>query len=54
MKIQLSDIPVNPYTTSELVRLCLRKQDVEDDTDNDGEEKSNIFKYYGILRYHTS
>ena len=38
MKIQLSDIPVNPYTTSELVRLCLRKQDVEDDTDNDGEE----------------
>jgi len=38
MKIQLSDIPVNPYTTSELVRLCLRKQDVEDDSDNDREE----------------
>lgn len=28
--MSLSDIPVNPYTASELVRLCLRRQDVED------------------------
>lgn len=35
MEIQLSDIPVNPNTTSELVRLCLRKQDVQDDHDSD-------------------
>lgn len=30
MRVSLSDIPVNPYTASELVRLCLRRQDVED------------------------
>lgn len=28
--MSLCDIAVNPYTASELVRLCLRRQDVED------------------------
>ena len=27
LKVPLSDIAVNPYTVSELVRLCLRKED---------------------------
>lgn len=31
LKVPLSDIPVNPGTCSELVRLCLRRQDVTDD-----------------------
>ncbi|XP_053384171.1 tyrosine-protein kinase BAZ1B-like isoform X2 [Mercenaria mercenaria] len=31
LKVPLSDIPVNPCTCSELVRLCLRRQDVTDD-----------------------
>jgi hypothetical protein len=45
MRVSLSDIPVNPYTASELVRLCLRRQDVEDQstsntsTDTDLEEE---------------
>ena len=37
--MQLSDIPVNPYTASELVRLCLRRQDVDDqDSDDSGDD----------------
>lgn len=41
LKVALSDIPVNPGTCSELVRLCLRKRDVSDsksDTSEDVEE----------------
>ncbi|XP_061178155.1 tyrosine-protein kinase BAZ1B-like isoform X1 [Saccostrea echinata] len=52
MRVSLSDIPVNPYTASELVRLCLRRQDVEDqstsnvstDTDLDEEVSDDIIQ----------
>jgi len=37
LKVPLSDIPVNPATCSELVRLCLRRQDVRDDESDDSE-----------------
>ncbi|KAK3101036.1 hypothetical protein FSP39_000430 [Pinctada imbricata] len=40
IKMQLSEIPVNQYTSSELVRLCLRRQDVDDQaSDASGEEE---------------
>ncbi|CAC5416850.1 BAZ1B [Mytilus coruscus] len=41
IKISLSDIPVNSYTTSELVRLCLRKQDVQEDHNSDSDDEDN-------------
>ena len=42
LKVPLTDIPVNPCTTSELVRLCLRKQDVDDaNSDNSDEDLVN-------------
>ena len=34
----LSELPVNEYTASELVRLCLRHQDIEDDNSSDKDE----------------
>ena len=40
LKVPLSDIAVNPYTVSELVRLCLRKEDAGEgasDVNNDEE-----------------
>lgn len=37
LNVPLGDIAVNPYTVSELVRLCLRKQD-SDDTNSDAAE----------------
>ena len=40
IKVPLNDIPVNPCTTSELVRLCLRKQDITDDKS----DSSNMFE----------
>ncbi|XP_041365624.1 tyrosine-protein kinase BAZ1B-like [Gigantopelta aegis] len=40
LKVQLSDIPVNNYTVSELVRLCLRKNDTDDcDSEESFEEE---------------
>ena len=48
----LSDIAVNPYTSSELVRLCLRKDDQtdvnEDEDDEDLEVVSIVFKDFSI------
>ncbi|VDI06875.1 bromodomain adjacent to zinc finger domain protein 1B [Mytilus galloprovincialis] len=41
IKISLSDIPVNSYTTSELVRLCLRKQDVQEDHHSDSDDEDS-------------
>ena len=41
LKVPLTDIPVNPCTTSELVRLCLRKQDV-DDNNSDNSDESDL------------
>ncbi|KAJ8298927.1 hypothetical protein KUTeg_022987 [Tegillarca granosa] len=55
IKVPLSDIPVNPYTSSELVRLCLRKQDVDDgnsdvsDSEDLKEEEEVVRRIY-ILR----
>jgi hypothetical protein len=44
LKVPLSDIAVNPYTVSELVRLCLRKDDRgsannEDDNEDDDDQE---------------
>ncbi|KAL5007746.1 hypothetical protein ScPMuIL_016552 [Solemya velum] len=38
LKIPLSDIPVNQYTVSELVRLCLRKKDDAEDASDPGSD----------------
>jgi len=37
----LSELPVNEYTASELVRLCLRHQDIEDNPDSDLDEDND-------------
>ena len=42
MRVPLSDIPVNPYTASELVRLCLRRQDVEDQSTSNVSADSDL------------
>lgn len=52
LKVALSDIAVNPYTVSELVRLCLRKDDrgtkeggtkeEEEDEDDDDQEVVSV------------
>ncbi|KAH3882244.1 tyrosine-protein kinase BAZ1B-like [Dreissena polymorpha] len=34
LSVSLNNIPVNPATCSELVRLCLRRQDTKDDSSN--------------------
>ena len=41
MNVPLSDIPVNPCTASELVRMCLRKQDVSDDRSDVSDESDD-------------
>ena len=38
----LTDIPVTQCTTSELVRLCLRKQDADDDAQSDNSDESKL------------
>lgn len=44
----LSDIAVNPYTVSELVRLCLRKEDAgEGSSDMNGDEELEVVSVYG-------
>ena len=35
LSCSLSELPVNEYTASELVRLCLRPQDIHDARDGD-------------------
>ncbi|XP_078333883.1 tyrosine-protein kinase BAZ1B-like isoform X2 [Crassostrea virginica] len=42
MRVPLSDIPVSPYTASELVRLCLRRQDVEDQSTSNVSADSDL------------
>ncbi|XP_055996600.1 tyrosine-protein kinase BAZ1B-like isoform X2 [Ostrea edulis] len=42
MRVSLSDIPVNPYTASELVRLCLRRQDVEDQSTSNTSAETDL------------
>lgn len=38
LRVPLSDIPVNTATCSELIRLCLRKQDLNDSRSFTSEE----------------
>ena len=40
LTVRLSDIPVNEFTASELLRLCLRKQDSEG-SDSEGEDDAS-------------
>ena len=53
IKIPLSDIPVNPHTTSELIRLCLRKQDGDssDEENNADDEDEDENEVVCILHY---
>ncbi|KAL3841380.1 hypothetical protein ACJMK2_019534 [Sinanodonta woodiana] len=39
INVSLSDIPVNPFTASELVRLCLRKRDASHNHEEEEEEE---------------
>jgi hypothetical protein len=39
--MKMSEIPVNQYTASELVRLCLRKHDADDANSFTGSVDSN-------------
>ena len=41
LKVSLSDIPVNPYTVAELMRLCLRKHDSETDGISNADSESS-------------
>ena len=40
MNTPLADIPVNPYTASELVRLALRKNDIDGPDENESDVSS--------------
>ena len=43
LEVALSEIPVNPCTCSELVRLCLRRRDTSDDrSSNTSEEEEEL------------
>ncbi|KAK6190909.1 hypothetical protein SNE40_002675 [Patella caerulea] len=42
LKVKLSDIPVNPFTVSELVRLCLRSNDTGEDEDDMNDDQQDV------------
>ncbi len=51
LTMPLSDIPVNPYTASELVRLCLRKNDSDpDDSSNSSEDSEEENEEDDVVR----
>ncbi|XP_046339571.1 tyrosine-protein kinase BAZ1B-like [Haliotis rufescens] len=59
LRVKLGDVPINPYTASELVRLCLRRNDTgvghTDDSyedDNDSEVPDQIIQQLETQEFH--